>query len=118
MNDVCDPQVRMTDTHILYVTANPDQGFASRAALPAAEVRTGQYVWITATAPGATASAAAARPSSIVNVRRVTDVGLINPFTLAGEQSAAAASPAAWSGRTDGLCLMARTHETALCSFD
>ena len=104
----------MTDTHILYVTANSDQGFTSRAALPAAKVRAGQYVWITATAPDATASAAAAKPSRIVNVRRVTDVGPINPFTLAGEQSVAAALPPGVGALM--ACAWRQAHMTLQCA--
>lgn len=88
-------QIRLTDTHILYMSATPKQSFSSRAALPAAKVRVGQYVWVTATTFDAAAASAAAEPSRIVNVRRVMDVGLVNPFTLHGESSAATASLAA-----------------------
>jgi Hint module len=78
-------QVRLTDNHILYVADVPGQSFADRAALPAAGARAGQYVWVAGATSGASGAAADAAPSRITGVRRVADVGLVNPFTLRGE---------------------------------
>ena len=83
-------QLRMTHTHYMYIATAPGQPFTSRTAPPAAQIRAGQYVWV---AGASTASAAVSALSRVTSVRRVMDVGLVNPFTLRGKHSAEHAGP-------------------------
>lgn len=74
-------QLRLTPDHYLYVADGTGEHFASRKPVSASKLKSGQHVWLSASPAG---GVAAVKASRIVSVRRVTDEGLINPFTMHG----------------------------------
>jgi hypothetical protein len=76
-------QLRLSRDHYLHIAVEGKcQPFAARRAVPAAQARPGQFVWVASGLHGS--SAAAMQASEIVSVRSVQDEGLVNPFTLQG----------------------------------
>ena len=71
-------QIRMTADHYALVSDSRAASFGSHAAVPAAAVQPGQFVW------RPHAFKADAEPELVTSVDAVSSTGIINPFTLEG----------------------------------
>lgn len=74
----CVVQIRMTADHYALVSDSRAASFAARAAIPAAAVRPGHFVW------RPHAFKAFAEPELVTKVDTVSGTGIINPFTVEG----------------------------------
>ena len=76
----CVVQIRMTADHYAYIAANSTVPFAARNPVPARAVKAGAFIW--------RASGDAVVPERVTSVNRVSDTGIINPFTMQGGRRA------------------------------